>query len=243
MVICAILGARVLMRNRALRKFVRNVRQRVHQAEERGVVFTEETVIERRRKDPRTSAIEMQQVRSLVRQAEKVIAQNRYGEAEALFIQALTINPQAYDVQAQLAKLYLMTDREAKAEALYRELLHHCEDVSFFANLGLAYYRQGKYVDACKMYQEALNRDPKNPERCASLGKACIAAHRYEEAVALLEKALQRLARDIELLHLLAESYLQLGQAAKAEEAYRRINRLEPYDEAVKAKLTELAHV
>jgi cytochrome c-type biogenesis protein CcmH/NrfG len=57
----------------------------------------------------------------------------------------------------------------------------------------------------------------------------------------LLDKASQFLSRDTEILHLLAECYLQIGETEKAEEAYRRINRLEPYDEDVKEKLVELA--
>ena len=56
------------------------------------------------------------------------------------------------------------------------KLLKERDEVSFHANLGLAYYRQGKYVDACFAYQEALNLDPKNPARAAALGRACIAA-------------------------------------------------------------------
>lgn len=241
--ILLLFGIRVLLRNRAVRRFVRSIKQRFHSAEERGALMVEERVISRSRKSPRTSAIELQQVRSLIRQAEKAIAQEKIEEAERLFIQALTVQPQAYDVQAMLAKLYLTTARENKAEAMYRELLLSRDDVSFHSNLGLAYYRQAKYVDACHAYQEALNRDPQTPERSAALGRACIAAQRYEEAAPLLEKASQRLSRSTELLHLLAECYLQLANTEKAEETYRRINKIEPYDEEVKAKLLSLARV
>jgi Tfp pilus assembly protein PilF len=176
-----------------------------------------------------------------MRNAEKEIALQNYAEAEHLLIQALTISPEAIDTQAELAKLYLTTGREAKAEALYKELTGKRDDVSFFANLGLAYYKQAKYVDACFAYQEALNRDPQTPERSAALGRACIAARRFQDAAPLLEKALMRMARDTELLHLLAECYVQLGDNTKAEETYRRINKLEPYDEGVKQKISALA--
>src|SRR3989338_7207198 len=102
-----------------------------------------------------------------------------------------------FDVQAQLAKLYLVTERESKAEAMYKELLQSRDDVSFHSNLGLAYYRQAKFVESCQAYQEALNRDPQAPERSAALGRACIAAQRFEEAAPLLEKASVRPARAI----------------------------------------------
>jgi tetratricopeptide (TPR) repeat protein len=233
--------SKILLRQRSVRRFVRSVRQRLQSAEERGVFAAEETPLERPQKDPRTSAIELQQVRAAMQAAEKALAQEKIEEAERLYIQALTIQPHALDVKAQLAKLYLTTNREAKAEAMYRELLRDRDEVSFHANLGLAYYRQEKYVDACYAYQEALNQDPKNPERCAALGRACIAAQRYTEAIPLLEKASSFLARDTQLLHLLAECYLQLGDREHAEDAYRRINRLEPYDETVKQKLLSLA--
>jgi len=239
--ICLILGGRILVRHHSIRRFVRGITKRTERVEERGGAILEETRIEKPHKSPRVSAIEMQQVRSLFRDAEKAVAQSKYDEAERLFIQALTISPKAFDVQAQLAKLYLLTDRDHKAEAMYRELLQHCDDISYYANLGLAYYRQGKYVESCHAYQQALNRDPKSPERCAALGRACIAAQRFEEAAPLLHKAVARLSRDTVLMHLLAECYLQLGHADKAEEVYRRINKLEPYDEAVKQKISALA--
>ncbi len=241
--ILLLFGFRALLRNRAVRRFVRSMKQRFNSAEERGALLVEERKVSRIRKSPRTSAIELQQVRSLIRQAEKAMAQEKTEDAERLFIQALTVQPHAYDVQAMLAKLYLTTGRENKAEAMYRELLQNRDDVSFHSNLGLAYYRQGKYIEACQAYQEALNRDPQTPDRSAALGRACIAAQRYEEAAPLLEKATQRLARSTELLRLLAECYLQLGVTEKAEETYRRINKIEPYDEEVKAKLLSLARV
>lgn len=239
--IAALFLGRILLRNRGVRRLVRSVKMRFQSVQDRGAVLLDERVATKPRKNPRTSAIDLQKVRSLMRSAEKEIALQHHGEAEHLLIQALTINPDATDTQAELAKLYLTTGREAKAEALYRELITKRDDVSFYANLGLAYYKQGKYVDACFAYQEALNRDPQTPERSAALGRACIAAHRFNDAAPLLEKAIQRLARDTELLHLLAECYVQLQDNAKAGEVYRRINKIEPYNEGVKQKITALA--
>jgi Flp pilus assembly protein TadD len=240
---CVLLSVRLLLRQRMIRRFVRSVHQRLQSAEDRGALSSiEETRLQKPVKNPRASAIELQQVRSLLRTAEKAWKQDKIEEVERLLIQALTIQPHAHEVRAQLAKLYLTTERESKAEAMYRELLTHRNDVSFHANLGLSYYRQGKFVDACYAYQEALNLEPKNPERTAALGRACIAAQRFEEAAPLLEKASMFLSRDTELMHLLAECYLQLGARDKAEEAYRRINKLEPYNEDVKTKLQSIVH-
>lgn len=238
--ICVLLGARLALRQRSVKRFVRSMRQRLESAEERGARIIEETEVQKPVRSPRVSAIEMQQVRSLVRSAEKALAQEKYDLAERELIQALTIQPHEQEVRAQLARLYLTTGRESKAEAMYKEILQHRDEVSFHANLGLAYYRQGKYVEACFAYQEALNREPKNAERSAALGRACIAAKRFEDAAPLLEKASMTLSRDTDLLHLLAECYVQLDAPEKAEDAYRKINKLEPYNEEVKAKLASI---
>lgn len=238
--IVALVGLRVLVRQRTVRRFVRSVRQRFESVEARGAQIVEETPVEKPHKNPRASAIELQQVRTLVRNAEKAWKQEKPEEVERLLIQALTINPNDIEVRAQLGRLYLTTGRENKAEAMYRELLQQRDDVSFHANLGLSYYRQGKFLESCHAYQEALNRDAKNPERTAALGRACIAAQRYEEAIPLMEKASTFMTRDTEILHLLADCYLQIGDRDNAEESYRRIHKLEPYNEEIKAKIKSI---
>ena len=238
---CALLSVRFILRHRAVRKFVRSMKARTEFAAERGFHAVEETQVQRPKRSPRITSRELQEVRALVKRAELALARGKHEEVERLYIQALTVDPNAQDVQAELAKLYLTTGREPKAAALYRELLEVSDDVSYWSNLGLAYYRQGQYERACCTYQEALNRDAANPERSYALGRACIAAARFAEAAPLLEKASARLARDTELLHMLAECYLQIGCTESAEETYRRINRLQPYDETVKAKLAALS--
>src|SRR2546429_584284 len=77
--ICVLFGGRALLRTRAVRRFVRSVKQRFQFAEERGASFVEEKKIIRPRKNPRASAIELQQVRSL---AEKALGINKIEEAE-----------------------------------------------------------------------------------------------------------------------------------------------------------------
>lgn len=237
--ICLLIVVRIVMRHRRVRKFVMSVKQRLHTLQERG-----EEIPESRGRDcePTTPpSVSLCQVYSLVRSAEKALAQERIEEAERLLIAALAVNPSACDVQGRLAKLYLTTGREGKAEAMYHELLQGRTDASSYANLGLACYKQGKYLEACASYEEALKLDPKNPERMAAFGKACVAAQRFLDAALWLERASTQPSRSTELLRLLAECFQQLGERQKSEETYRRINRLEPYDEEVKAKILELA--
>ena len=241
--ICVVLAVRVLMRNRSVRKFVRSVKQRADSAESRGAVWMKETVVERPKLPPRKSAVALQEMRSLLRSADKAEGQKKFDDAEKMYIKALTVVPGAVEVQARLARLYLQTGREQKAINIYVQIIKEHDDVSYYANLGLGYYALQQYEAACEAYAQALDRDPTNPERLAALGRAYIPAGRVQEAVPLLEKAALRLHRDIDLLHLLADCYTELQDTDNARLTYTKINKLEPYNEQVKKRLQELSAV
>jgi tetratricopeptide (TPR) repeat protein len=209
--IVGIVLMRGILRSRNARRIAQSVRRGFMSVEKRNARLLPDTPIEKKKKSPRACAVELQQVRTLLREAEKAITKKDIKEAERSLIQALTIHPHAKDVRVRLAHVYLESHREKKAEALYRELLQEMKDASLYGNLGLACYKQENYVGACKAYQQALNMDPKNPERSYDLGRACIAAKHFEEAAPLLQKAAKSLSRDIALLHLLAQSYLQIS--------------------------------
>ena len=241
----ALVGRR-FFQHQNVRRIVQGMHHNIHSAEERTGTSFQDASSDRNenegpRKSPRLCAIELQQVRTLLRDAEKAIAKQDLSAAEIHLIQALTIQPKARDVQARLARLYLDTKREKKAEALYRNIVQEIKTPALFANLGLACYQQKAYVDACEAYQEALNLDPRTPQRSADLGRACLAAHRFKEAAPLLKKACDRLSRNKPLHELLARCYLQLNDKEHAEEIYRWINKIDPRDELVKERLREFA--
>lgn len=238
--ICAILGARVAIRHRGVRRFVRGIRHRTESAAKRGFGIAE-TPVEKPRSNPRTTALQLQQVRSLMREAEKFIARDKMKEAEESLIKAITVDPTSKEARAELARLFLKTSQAKKAYALYKELIEESENVSFYANLGLASYRIGNFEESCEAYRKAMELDPGNAERIAALGRAKIAALKYEEAIPLLEKASERLSRDEALLTILAECYAELGHCQQAHDTYLRLNKIKPYDELVKERLKELA--
>lgn len=237
--ICLILGGRLLLRQQAIRRFVRSMKQRLHVADvQTGHIG--ETAAPRCER-VRVRAADIRKIRELVCQAQKALAYQKTEEAEKYFIQALTVHADVYGVRAELAKLYLTTGRASKAEAMYRELIAERPEVSFLANLGLACYQQGNFTEACTAYQKAYEQDSKNPMRAAALGRSFMAAGLMAEAAPYLEKASLGCTRDTELLRLLAECYVHIGDRAKAQEAYRRVNKLEPYDEQIKERMLALA--
>ncbi len=239
--IFAIIGGRIALKNRSVRKYVRSVKQRIRSVEDRGAELMPESAAEKPQENGRTTAIQLQKVRTLINAAERAEAREKIGEAESSYIQALTAKPDAHEARAKLALLYLKLGRDQKAEAMYKEILSHIDDASCYSNLGVAYYRQGSYERACSAYQKALEKDPNNQERLASLGKSLFAAQRFPEAIECLEKATTRNGRNTELLRLLAKSCEKVGDIEKAVYVYKKVNMIEPYDEGVKGKIEALA--
>lgn len=232
---------RGLLRSRNVRRIVRAIRSGCLSFHERHVKALPDRTPGKTQRLPRSSAVELQQARMLLRQAEKALMRKNAGVAERTLIRALTLQPGAKDIKACLACLYLDTSRAPKAEVLYRELLLEHEEPSLYANVGLACYKQGKFQEACDAYASALRLEPRNPHRLSDLGRSLMAARRFEEAAHLLKQVLERLPMDIELMHLLAQCFLQIQELERAEEMYRRINRLEPGNEEVKEKIAALA--
>ena len=243
LVIFAVLSGSNLIKHRSVRKFVRSVRDRVKRAEERKNSSHEEVFVCRQVNEGacRVTSIQLQKARSFIHEAERSLARGKTEEAERLFIQAITSNPMAHDARAQLAKLYLTLGKDQKAEAMYKELLAYCDDTSCFSNLGLAYYKQGKFEQSCDAYHKALERDSANPNRQAALGRALFAGQRFSEASEYLEKASASMGRAGALLECVDDSFVKFGNQEKAAEAYRKLNRIEPYNEKVKERLEALA--
>ena len=149
--ICLILGGRVIVRHHAVRRFVRGICQRTESAGERGAVILEETKIDKPRKSPRVSAIEMQQVRSLTRDAEKAVAQSKFDEAERLY--TTDFSPNVRPVAAMRARLYAGRGRLKDALDWVREQkLTAADDPNYLrefehitlARILLARYRRGR---------------------------------------------------------------------------------------------------
>lgn len=231
--------AQQFLRKRAVRSFVKGVQTRTVHAKQKGV--PESVTAKQRALGTRFSSKEMQDLRGIVRLVDQAKRKDQWQEVERLYIKALTIRPDAYDMQAELAKLYLHTGRQQKAEALYREILEQSDDATCFSNLGLAYYKQQKFDLSCEAYFEAYKRCQQDAHSAYNLGRALVAAEQYAPAIEYLEKAAIKLWRELDLLHMLTTCYEQLGLQAELLQTYKRINRIEPYNREVRSKIEVLS--
>ena len=105
----------------------------------------------------------------------------------------------------------------AGAEADYQRLLiDEPRNVEALANLGVVYVNLGRYDDAIACYRKALDISLLNAPIRMNLGLAYYKAARYEEAIPEFDRVLAASPGLYNAQILKADSYLQLGQAAKA---------------------------
>jgi tetratricopeptide (TPR) repeat protein len=149
-----------------------------------------------------------------------------YGLAEPFFLRSLHIAeklddseyPKTFDIQHELATLYLEQGKYSEAEELYREALathekmqgkEHPETAATQHALATLYQAQGKYNEAEELYREALETKEKmqgkeHPETAATqnnLASLYRNQGKYEDAEVLYKLALQTYEQKLGIEH------------------------------------------
>jgi tetratricopeptide (TPR) repeat protein len=120
----------------------------------------------------------------------------------------------------------------AKAAQAYQEVLRLRPDLAIaWYNLGVAYTKQIKHMQAISALREALRLERDNAEAWDALGYAYSRSDQHEQALSAYQEAL-RLKPDLaRTWQGLAGEHLSRGQYAQAISAYREALRLKPDDE------------
>jgi tetratricopeptide (TPR) repeat protein len=87
--------------------------------------------------------------------------------------------------------------------------------------LGVLEASVGRYAEAEPALREACRLDPREPDACYYLGRACYALDRFEASLAALEQALPNDSQPWRVHLGMAQAREALGRAADAEERFR----------------------
>lgn len=113
-------------------------------------------------------------------------------DAERLYLELIAIDPKGFDAFQLLGALMLQAKRPADAiPPLLRAIALRPDSAIFWANLGIAYSRNGNLDDAIHAYRESLKFEPNNEEVLKNLGTLYVKKTMYEEAYGPLLQALQ----------------------------------------------------
>lgn len=110
-------------------------------------------------------------------------------------------------------------------------------------NLGLKLYREKKYDEAVKEFEQAVKLDPKNATMSNNLGFTLYKFERYEESVVWLRKAIEIDPQRAVAYANLADAYVKLGKTTEARQYYEKYAEMAPNSpniEYVRKKIEEL---
>ncbi|MBU3560439.1 tetratricopeptide repeat protein [Polynucleobacter hallstattensis] len=127
----------------------------------------------------------------LIEQAFNLHQQGKFKEAQAFYEQALTIDPNHFDVLQLLGTLFLEAGQFIKAvEFLTKALQIKPDFVEAYSNLGIALQELQRFEEALVSYNEAIRINPNYAEAYSNRGIALKELERFEEALVSYDQAI-----------------------------------------------------
>ncbi len=142
-------------------------------------------------------ALNAQHVDSLVNLGTIALKRHLAQEAIAYFTQALMFDNHHVDALRNLALTFLHYDRFENALTYYYELQKvHPLDLDDYYNMGVAHMSLERFSDAVACFEQVLAQAPKHHASLSNLAAILIRQHKREQAIPLLQLAIQSNPRD-----------------------------------------------
>lgn len=139
-----------------------------------------------------------------------------------------------------IAQAFFEMGRYRDAADQYRVLIERQEaGAETYNDLANCYFKLEEFDQAELFYRESLRLSPNDFSANRNLGLTLARQNRHEEAIELLETALQRDGKAIEIVHIVGDLYRRLGQHAKALPYYERFLTVNPADTLALFHLSE----
>jgi tetratricopeptide (TPR) repeat protein len=152
-----------------------------------------------------------------------------YGDAETLYRDTISKNPNAWMAHYNLGVLLVNRGRTDEVMAHFSEALRlQPDDADAHYNLGVALEKQGRLQEAMAHFSAAGRLRPDYADAHYSLAAILARQNKLEEAISYYSKALRVNPNYVEAHNNLGVALFSLGELDKAIEHYRRALKLNP---------------
>jgi Flp pilus assembly protein TadD len=149
--------------------------------------------------------------------------------------------PSAEEAYAEIEALINNAGDAAAVEALAGHLKRYPEHALAHNDLAALSYRLGDTEKALSHYRRAVQLCPEESTYLKNLADLCfVEAGLFDEAIGIYLKLLERSPRDTETLLNLGIISEAVGQPDEAESFYQRALEIEPWNQSVRQRITEL---
>jgi len=170
-------------------------------------------------------SVTREELRSLSSSIDNLMDLGRREEAEKLLNQALeaSADDQAYNLFFQAeAALYLRGDHRARQLLLSEGVKEAPEDPFLLRNLGGGYLMDERFAKAHRLFNKALELDPRNADTLCSIGLFFSAKGRESRAISWFKKAVAVKSDDNDSLRQIGVCYSKLGNDREAINWYEQ---------------------
>ena len=162
-------------------------------------------------------------------QAMGLARQQRFAEAEALWNQALAIDPAYFPALFNLGWMNVQQSKFAEGERYLARAARTDEaDLNTYYALGLARSKLGEREGALRAWREALALQPEHVKLMQVMSVEYSAGRYHREAAALAERAIQLRPAEQDLYLMAITAYREAGELGKGGEIARRAAELFP---------------
>jgi eukaryotic-like serine/threonine-protein kinase len=162
----------------------------------------------------------------------------RYAEAARMFERMVAIAPDSFVGYQNLGGVYVIQGRYREAIPVLERSVSIRPTAGASSNLGTAYFDLRRYLDAARLYEEAVKLSGQEFELRGNLGDAYYwasgmrdkAADAYRQAISLASRDLTVNPRDAKTLSFVAYYHAMLGEKQPALSTLERAVQVDPHN-------------
>lgn len=123
-------------------------------------------------------------------------SQEKFDEAEKIYLEFLKIEPEQPDVSNLLGMVYLCTNKFSLAQQYFEFAVKGFPCAEYYQNLGISYYKQKKYEQAMQFFEKAIEYEPQNVDFIRKFAKLAKDAKQIDYAINFYKKSLDIIYND-----------------------------------------------
>ncbi|MBI4473816.1 MAG: tetratricopeptide repeat protein [Acidobacteria bacterium] len=155
--------------------------------------------------------------------------------AISYYQRAIRASSLSFEAMNNLALIYGARGEVERALPLLRQAIRSDpENEAGYINLAEHYVRQRDWKNALDNYDHALRINPSNPLAAVEKGKVLIELGRFDEAVEVLNQALELDAHSYDAYVVLASAYEKMGHTKESAAATEEAQRIRPIKDSPK---------
>ncbi len=168
--------------------------------------------------------------------AGRYYAEKNYLSAEKAYLKVLRVDHKNSLAYSRLGFIYSHLGNNEDAIECFKIVAETYPNAASFHNLSMMYFKTREYQKSADALEKSLSMEM-HINRLVNLARIYRIQNKFDKQLTTLKKAIELDPRNIEIMQLLAESYLHEDDEKSANEMFGEILKLEPHNPRARAAL------